>query len=76
MLPGLTATTCAAEFGQQDCPISETIARSIVSLPCYPDLKDSEVDKEAALHLNIPRVRGKDVGDGCMEFLIVRNFRY
>ncbi len=36
---------CAEEFGQRNCPISERIARSIVSLPCYPDLKDYEVQK-------------------------------
>jgi len=34
--------TCAEEFGQKDCPNAEKIARSIVSLPCYPDLKESE----------------------------------
>ncbi|GEM_PF-1396636 len=37
--------SCAEEFGQRDCPNSEKIARSIISLPCYPDLKDDEVQK-------------------------------
>lgn len=37
--------TCAQEFPQTDCPNAETIARSILSLPCYPDLTDSEVQK-------------------------------
>lgn len=37
--------TCAEEYVQEDCPNAETIAKSIVSLPCYPDLKDEEVSK-------------------------------
>ena len=37
--------SCADEFGQPDCPVSERIARSIVSLPCYPDLNDNEVQQ-------------------------------
>ncbi len=35
--------TCAEEFPQQGCPNAERIARSILSLPCYPDLTDVEV---------------------------------
>lgn len=37
--------SCAAEFNQVDCPNAETVARSILSLPCYPDLTDAEVEK-------------------------------
>jgi len=37
--------SCAEEFDQKDCPNAEIIARSILSLPCYPDLADAEVEK-------------------------------
>lgn len=37
--------SCAQEFPQEDCPNSIKIARSILSLPCYPGLRDSEVEK-------------------------------
>lgn len=37
--------SCADEFHQVDCPNAETVARSILSLPCYPNLADAEVEK-------------------------------
>lgn len=37
--------SCAQEYSQQDCPNAEKIARSILSLPCYPDLTDVEVQR-------------------------------
>lgn len=37
--------TCAEEYPQQGCPNAERIARSILSLPCYPNLTDAEVQR-------------------------------
>lgn len=37
--------TVAEEYPQDGCPNAREIAQSILSLPCYPNLKEAEVEK-------------------------------